>query len=350
MTLRPRRGSRSPAVVSPGPRPHLPRVIEPMLPAPAPEPFDSPAHIFEVLWDGVRALAFVERGELRLQDRWGRDITACYPELQMIPPRVRESGMVIDGEIVCLDEKGRPDFGRLRHRLGVDDPAEAARLAENYPVTLQAFDLVYREGQPVTGWALRRRKEMLRSLVRPHASVVVPDFVSRDGVAFFEAAREHDLEGIVAKEADSHYLPGQRSPAWLAIRRRQKRQFVIGGFTYGGRWNPRSARPPKEPLSSLLLGLLRNDGQLDYVGEVTGGFQEEMSQLIQRLDAATTPVCPFAKAPDLERLAFWCRPELVATINYAEWAPDGRLRFPVYQTQRPDVPVAACLAEEEKRA
>jgi bifunctional non-homologous end joining protein LigD len=256
--------------------------------------------------------------------------------------------MVIDGEIVCLDEAGRPDFGRLRHRLGVGNPAEAARLAEEYPVTLQAFDLVYREGQVVAGWALRRRKEMLRSLVRPSASIVVPDYVARDGVAFFEAAREHDLEGIVAKEADSHYLPGQRSPAWLAIRRRQKRPFVIGGFTYGGRWNPRSSRPPREPLTSLLIGLRRNDGQLSYVGEVTGGFQEEMSDLIERLDASAAAECPFVEAPETGRLAFWCRPELVAAINYAEWGPDGRLRFPVYQTLRPDVPVEACRAEEER--
>ncbi len=324
----------------------LPQVIEPMLPSAAAEPFDSPAHVFEVLWDGVRALAFVEQGTARLQDRWGRDVTQRYPELSSLAGRLRESGMVIDGEIVCLDADGRPDFSRLRHRLAVDDAETACSLAEQYPVTLQAFDLVYQERQSVTGWALRRRKEMLRSLVRPDATIAVPDSVAKDGIAFFEAAREHGLEGIVAKEADSRYLPGQRSRAWLTVRVQQKRDFIVGGFTYGGRWNPRGGSRPREAISSLLLGLLREDGRLDFAGEVTGGFQDEMDDLARRLDEATTAACPFAEEPALERLVFWCRPEVVAAITYAEPAPDGRLRFPVFKALRPDVPPDSCRVAE----
>jgi bifunctional non-homologous end joining protein LigD len=321
-------------------------VIEPMLPAAVGEPFDSPAHIYEVLWDGVRALAFVEQGTLRLQDRWGRDVTQRYPELSAIAERLRESGMVIDGEIVCLDADGRPDFARLRHRLAVDDTETAQALAEQYPVTLQAFDLVYRERQAVTGWTLRRRKEMLLSLIRPDAIIAVPDYVAKDGVAFFEAAREHGLEGIVAKEADSRYLPGQRSRAWLTVRVQQKHDYIVGGFTYGGRWNPRGGQRSREAISSLLLGLLREDGRLDYAGEVSGGFQDEMDDLVRRLDDATTPDCPFVEEPALERLVFWCRPEVVATVSYADSAPDGRLRFPVFKALRPDVPPESCRASE----
>jgi bifunctional non-homologous end joining protein LigD len=324
----------------------LPQVIEPMLPSAAAEPFDSPAHVFEVLWDGVRALAFVEQGAVRLQDRWGRDVTQRYPELSSLAGRLRESEMVIDGEIVCLDADGRPDFSRLRHRLAVDDAETARTLAGQYPVTLQAFDLVYRERQSVTASALRRRKEMLRSLVRPDATIAVPDSVAKDGIAFFEAAREHGLEGIVAKEADSRYLPGQRSRAWLTVRVQQKRDFIVGGFTYGGRWNPRGGSRPREAISSLLLGRLRGDGRLDFAGEVNGGFQDEMGELVHRLDEATTAACPFAEEPALERLVFWCRPEVVAAITYAEPAPDGRLRFPVFKALRPDVPPDSCRAAE----
>jgi bifunctional non-homologous end joining protein LigD len=326
----------------------LPQVIEPMLPAAAADPFDSPAHVFELLWDGVRSLAFVEQGNVRLQDRWGRDVTQRYPELSSLARRLRESGMVIDGEIVCLDADGRPDFGTLRHRLAVDDAETARSLAEQYPVTLQAFDLVYRERQPVTGWALRRRKEMLRNLVRPDATIAVPDYVTKDGVAFFEAAREHGLEGIVAKEADSHYLPGQRSRAWLTVRVQQKRDFIVGGFTYGGRWIPRGGSRPGGAISSLLLGLLRQDGCLEFAGEVSGGFQDEMGELTRLLDEATTAACQFAEEPALERLVFWCLPEVVAAINYAETGPDGRLRFPVFKALRPDVPPDSCrIAEAE---
>jgi bifunctional non-homologous end joining protein LigD len=228
----------------------------------------------------------------------------------------------------------------------VDDSETARSLAEQYPVTLQAFDLVYRERQAVTGWALRRRKEMLRSLVRPDVTIAVPDSVAKDGVAFFEAAREHGLEGIVAKEADSRYLPGQRSRAWLTVRVQQKRDLIVGGFTYGGRWNPRGGSRPREAISSLLLGLLREDGRLDFAGEVNGGFQDEMGELVRRLDEATTPACPFAEEPALERLVFWCRPEVVAAINYAELAPGGRLRFPVFKALRPDVPTDSCRVVE----
>ncbi len=324
----------------------LPQMIEPMLPAAAAEPFDSPAHVFEVLWDGVRSLAFVEQGNVRVQDRWGRDVTQRYPELSSLAGRLRESGMVIDGEIVCLDAEGRPDFATLGHRLAVDDAETARSLAEQYPVTLQAFDLLYRERQPVTDWALRRRREMLRSLVRPDATIAVPDFVTKEGVAFFEAAREHGLEGIVAKEADSRYLPGQRSRAWLRVRVQQKRDFIVGGFTYGGRWNPRGGSRPREAISSLLVGLLRGDGQLDFAGEVSGGFQNEMGELVRSLDEATTTSCQFAEEPVLERLVFWCAPEVVATISYAELAPDGRLRFPVFKALRADVPPDSCRVAE----
>jgi ATP-dependent DNA ligase len=323
-------------------------VIEPMLATAAPEPFDSPAHIFEVLWEGVRALAFVERGELRLQDRWGRDITHRYPELSSISVRIRESGAVLDGAIVCLDANGRPDFARLSARLGIDDPGEAQSAAESARVTFQAFDLLYRERQSVMGWTLRRRKEMLRNIVRPNATIAVPDDVNRDGIAFFEAARAHGLLGIVAKEAESKYLPGERSRAWLSVLARKQGEFVIGGYTYGGSWNPRSARPRHEAFSSLLIGRAREDGRLDYAGEVAGGFQDANTALSSTLDQATITNCPFAEEPAPERLIFWCRPEVVATIGYAEQLAGGRLRFPVFRALRPDVPAYSCRAKDDE--
>ncbi|MEX0681915.1 MAG: hypothetical protein WD904_07305 [Dehalococcoidia bacterium] len=349
MSLRPgNRSSRSEPSLRPvGSR--LPRVIEPMLPVAATEPFDSSAHIFEVIWDGLRAILFVESSGVRVQDRYGRDVTHRFPELQRITSRVHGSGIAFDGEIVALDPKGRPDFGRLAPRLTVDDAVLAAELAEDAPVTFQAFDLLYREGQPVIGWTLRRRKEMLRSLVRPSAAITVPDWVIRDGIAFFEATREHDLEGIVAKELDSRYLPGQRSRSWLSIKVHQRDEFVIAGYTFGGRWDPRRpSRPAREPLQSLLLGLYDTEDNLRLVAEVAGGFSRDTAaDLAEQLDALTARECPFAEEPPLERLVFWCRPEMCATIRFGGWTPERTLRFPVFEAARPDVPAVSCRLPED---
>jgi bifunctional non-homologous end joining protein LigD len=325
----------------------LPQVIEPMLAASASEPFNSPAHIFEVIWSGVRALAFIERSSVRLQDRFGHDITHRFPELGGLAARVRDGGVVLDGAIVCLDGHGRPDFHRLHPRLALDEPVAIQRLAGDSPATFEVFDILYRLGAPLTGWALRRRKETLRTTVRPSGAIAVPDWVEHDGVAFYEAAREHRLEGIVAKEAESRYVPGERSRSWLAVRVYPRSEFVVGGYTFGGRWDPRGAqRASREPFSSLLLGLHRNDGRLDYVGEVTGGFPSDMDELTHQLEGVTATDCPFAEAPAPGRLVFWCRPELAVTARYGGWTEEGRLQFPVFEALRPDVPARYCVAEE----
>ncbi len=346
MSLRP--GSRSLTETAATATGRLPQVIEPMMPAVAPEPFDSPAHIFEVIWDGLRAIVFVEGGEVRVQDRFGRDVTHRFPELGAIAARVNGPAMAMDGVIVALDRNGRPDLGRLAPRLAVDGPELAREMADDAPATFEAFDLLYREGQPVTGWTLRRRKEMLRSLVRPSAAIVVPDSVIREGVAFFEAAREHELEGIVAKELDSRYLPGQRSRSWLAVKVHQRDEFVIAGYTFGGRWNPRKpSRPVREPLHSLVLGAYDADERLHYIGEATGGFgRTAAADLAALLEPLASRDCPLAEEPPLGRLVFWCRPEVCATVRFGGWTPQRTLRFPVFEAARPDVPAVSCLLPE----
>ncbi len=350
MSLRPR--SRSlPNAAAPAATGRLPRVVEPMMPEAAPEPFDSPAHIFEVIWDGLRAIVFVEGGEVRVQDRFGRDVTHRFPELGAIAGRVKGSALAFDGVIVALDRNGRPSLGRLAPRLAVDDPALALEMADQTPATFEAFDLVYREGQPVTGWTLRRRKEMLRSLVRPSPAIVVPDWVTREGVAFFEAAREHELEGIVAKELDSRYLPGQRSRSWLAVKVHKRDEFVIAGYTFGGRWNPhKPSRPAREPLHSLILGAYDSNERLHYIGEATGGFTHDAAaDLAAQLEPLAARECPLAKEPPLERLVFWCRPEVCATVRFGGWTAEHTLRFPVFEAARPDVPAVSCVLPESTR-
>jgi bifunctional non-homologous end joining protein LigD len=188
-----------------------------MLPEDAPEPFDSQAHLFEVLWDGIRTIAIVELGRTRLQDRWGRDITNRFPEIGGIASQVSGSGVALDGVIVCLNDEGRPDFRRLVNRLGIENATVAQKVVETAPVTFQACDLLYREGQTLGGWPLRRRKDMLRNLVHVGGALAVPDWVAQEGIAFFKAVRQHGLRGIIAKEIDSTYGYGERRRSWLTI-------------------------------------------------------------------------------------------------------------------------------------
>ena len=303
----------------------LPRVIEPMLATPTEEAFDSAAHIFEVLWDGVRARSRSSRAR------------TCGCKTDSAATSHTDTPNSAPSRLGCA-KAASPSTERLWRSTSRAAPISTActrdwqsttatrrvHVAATSPVTFQAFDLLYREGQPVFGWSLRRRKEMLGTIVRPDATIATPDWVCPDGVDFFEAARGGNLEGIVAKEIESRYLQVSAADQWLTVRVYRKDEFVIGGYTFGGRWNEmHGKKPAQEPFSSLLLGQFGNDGRLRYVGEVTGGFRpDDMDGLKQHLDEMTTTDSPFADEPELGRLVFWCKPwELAATVRYAEMTP-----------------------------
>lgn len=324
-------------------RGRLPRSVEPMLARPGGQPFDSPTHVFEVLWDGVRALAFVERTRVRLQDRHLQDVTERFPELRELGRQVESDAAVLDGAIVALDDEGQPDFQRLRRRLTGEEAAGA-------PVTFQAFDVLYWKGRPVLDYPLWRRKNLLLQAARPGPLLMVPEHVEMEGVAFFEAVRQHGLPGIVAKQRNSTYAPGRRSSSWLKLRVYQKEEFVIGGFTYGGR--PKGGRRRRqEPFATLLLGSYDESGALVCVGEVGGGFTPEDSErTVRSLDTLVTSSCPFREAPSARRLVFWCRPELAASVRFSEWTAEGTLRFPVFEGLRPDVPPRGCRLDAARPA
>ncbi len=328
----------------------LPCPIPPMLAADGGEPFDSPSHVFEVMWDGVRALAFLEDGAVRLQDRYLRDVTFQYPDLRGMAKVAREGGVVLDGVIVALDEDGRPQMSLLQERLFARGEAEARRAAARSPVVYQAFDVLYCDGRPLLNHPLWRRKDVLHQVIRPDAALRAPDFVAGEGLAFFSAVREHELAGVIAKERQSVYRPGERSGAWLKMKVYEKGEFVLGGYTFGGRaWAGAAARP-REPLASLLLGLHDEQGRLVYVGEVAGGFAEEVvGRTAAALDALQSSECPFWAVPPLSRLIFWCRPELACSVRFGGWR-GGRLQFPLFEGLRPDVPPRSCVlgALEEK--
>jgi ATP-dependent DNA ligase len=319
-----------------------------MLPAPAAEPFDSDLHVFEIAWDGLRSLVSVEGGRVRVQDVFGRDVTWLFPELQSISAEVNGSGLIIDGEIVVLDNEGIPQLGPLiarsaGHLAGNGSDAAAA------PAVFHAYDILYREGDSVMNEPLRTRKRMLRQAVRTPGSLSAPDYVEHDGIAFFEAVREHGLAGTVAKEIDGVYTPGRSSRTWLETRVSNSSEFVVGGFTYGG--EPRGSRPKrKDPFASLLLGAYDRWQRLRFVGEVGGGFDDEtQAALSDALEGLTATQCPFSDPPTMPRLVFWCRPAIVVSVAYSTWTSEGRLQFPKFQWLRPDVPPAQCRLRESAR-
>jgi bifunctional non-homologous end joining protein LigD len=329
---------------------NLPALIEPMLPSAIAEPFDSPNHVFEVAWDGIRALAFIEHGHTRIQDRFGRDVTWRYPELQAVAGQLNGSSLVLDGEIVALEEvDGLPVFERLQRRLAATNPDEISAASAEMPVYFQAFDILCREGRSVMNEPLRTRKRMLKQAVRAQGALGVPDYVERDGVAFFEAAREHGLAGTIAKEVDSRYSPGQTSRAWQVTRVFNRDEFVIAGFTYGGPLRPKQPKI-RQPFAALLLGAYDNRRTLRFVGELGGGFDEPtQTEVSSALEGLTTPDCPFDESPPVSRLVFWCEPALVASVAYSGWTPQGRLQFPKFEWLRQDVPPEACRLPEPPR-
>ena len=298
-------------------------------------PFDSPEYLFELKWDGIRALAFLDGGRLKLLSRSSRDITASFPELSRLPSQVGADRVVLDGELVCLDKDGHPSFPLLQERLSGPE----GRGQRSNPVHFIAFDILYVEGRSVMGEPLSSRKNRLHETVRPSEMAQACDFIEGDGLAFFQATCEHGLEGVVAKEKSSIYLPGKRSQHWLKVKRVRESEFVVGGYTIGG--------AKGEAFSSLLLGLYDDDGQLVFVGQVSTGIPGPLARDLSRdLQRSHVDECPFASVPDVQRLMFWCHPEVVCRVEYGEFSEDGRLAYPMFKALRDDKSPAECMVAD----
>ena len=318
--------------------------IEPMLAAAADEPFDSPDFTYEPKWDGVRTIAFVDGGEVRLQTRNLLDCTKQYPEATQAAEALTGAyHAILDGEIVALDSKGVPSFQRLQPRMHVSDESTVRKLRKSTPVIYQVFDILYADGEDLTRKPLRERLRRLDEALTPMGSIRRSEGFPGTGVALFDAAREQGIEGIVAKRLDSIYQPGARSPAWVKIKAFRTMECVIGGWTagQGGR---------TKTLGALLLGVYR-DGKLQPVGHVGTGFDERtLRDLLKILEEHESPTSPFATQPRTNQPARWCLPELVCEVEYAEITRDGTLRHPTYRGLRPDVDPRDATGEERSES
>src|SRR5947209_16378178 len=205
----------------------LPPVVLPMIPGGASEPFDSTEHIFEVRWDGLRALAFVEGGGYHLQDQAGRNITEMFPELGELPRRVDGDQVILDGCVVISDSTGLPDFGALDRRMRMWTREITGQAAARQPAAFIVFDILYKEARSVMSLSLLRRRKLLKQVVQAEGRICLSDAVAGDGVSFFEAAREMGIEAVIAKRKDSPYLPGGRTPSWLLVQDVPRQDVVV---------------------------------------------------------------------------------------------------------------------------
>jgi len=289
--------------------------------------------IYEVKWDGMRAVVDVHDDQVRLQTANGKDATPSFPELDGLAGALGVGSAVLDGEIVAFDDRGRPSFGRLQQRMHIGDRRAAAARAEVVPAVLVLFDLLALDDHPLVDLPWHERRRLLESLVEPGPHWQVPA-AHEDGEALLAAADANDLEGIIAKRVDSTYRPGTRTRDWVKVKVRRRQEFVVGG------WAPGKGRR-SGGIGGLLVGYHDAPGapELRYVGRVGSGLTEaEIRTLEARFADLVVDACPFTPPPPRAHAmgAVWLRPKVVVEVEYAEWTSDGRLRHPTYAGRRID--------------
>lgn len=324
----------------------LPPHMAPMLARAGAElPADEDAWGFEVKWDGIRALLWSDHGHVRIESRTQREITARYPELRPLGRALGAHELLLDGELVALDEQGRPSFERLQARMNVEGEAAIRRAARRQPVHYMAFDLLHLDGRSLCALPYERRRALLDGLALDGPAWRTPRWHRGGGRALLDATREHGLEGIVAKRRDSRYEPGRRSGAWRKLRNRRRQELVVGGWTEGQ--GQRAGR-----IGALLLGAREQaGGPLRFAGAVGSGFAaatlEELERRLAPLRRDRSPFRPDPSRPGARppRGARWVAPELVAEVELTELTRDGLVRQGVFKGLRDDVPAEQVLFE-----
>ena len=311
----------------------MPEKIAPMLAVVGDTLPEGPEWVYEIKWDGVRSLCFVEHRKVRLVSRTGKAMERQYPELSALQAALNAESAIVDGEIVAFDEQGRPSFARLQPRIGAN-PKAVPQLTRTQPVTLFAFDLLYLSGYDLRAATLEDRKRLLASALRPDPVVRYSDHFVGNGPQLLESARQTGLEGVVAKRASSKY-ESRRSDSWVKLKVVNQQDFVICGFTEGAR-----------QFGALVLGYYEG-GKLVWAGNVGTGFdQRALKELHRMLRAIAVKRGPFATAhAELKAGVTWVRPELVCTVKFSMWTPDLRLRAPVFLGLRPDADPRDCVRE-----
>jgi bifunctional non-homologous end joining protein LigD len=292
---------------------------------------------FEFKWDGIRALAFVEGGRVRLVSRSGEDVTPRYPEIHAMGRALGSQEVILDGEVVALDERGRPSFEEIQQRMGLTSESEIRRKMKDVPVTYMVFDLVWQDGHSLMAKAYTDRRRALEQLQLAGASWQTPPYEKGGGQAMLDASAKAGLEGVVAKRLESKYEPGRRSGAWVKVKNRNRQELVIAGWLDGE--GKRRGYP-----GALLVGYY-DKGKLVYAGKVGTGFTDAM---LEKLNGLLTPLAqdksPFAEGSP-PRAAHFVKPKLVGEFEFVEWTRTGQLRAPAFKGLRTDKAASKVVRE-----
>jgi len=303
------------------------------------EPFSSPDWLFEIKYDGVRVLAWRDGDALRLFGRSGEDVTARYPEVAEALRALPVTRFLLDGEIVALDDRGQPSFQLLQARMGLTKPRDVEAAMARVPVRAVIFDVLAVEGHDLRKVPLVRRKALLARVVPPRAVVYRSDHVPEHGEAFFEAATELKLEGIVGKKLSSIYS-GRRTPDWVKIKCQRHQEFVIGGWT-----EPQGSRAR---FGALHVGFYEH-GKLIYATKVGTGFDQRLlDDIARRLEPLARATSPFDAGTPKGREHHWVEPRLVCEVRFTEWTREGGLRHPTFLGMREDRKPTEVVREEPR--
>jgi bifunctional non-homologous end joining protein LigD len=325
-----------------GVRKPMPTAVHPMLATSVETPFDDPEWLFEIKWDGYRAVSFLQDGKVRLVSRNQNDLTGEFPELHELSKLIKAKNAVLDGEVVALDEQGRASFSLMQQRTGIRKGGRRVGARRELQIVYYIFDLLYVDGFDLRRVELEQRKQVLAQIIAPSELVRYSDHFPQ-GLTLFEVAKQKGLEGILAKKRASHYEE-RRSREWLKIKVTQTVDCVVGGYT-----DPEGSR---QYFGSIVLGLYDEKGRLIHVGQAGTGFNQAMlKEIWQVLKELETNRSPFYGDVDAANV-HWVKPERVAEIKFTEWTHETteggmKLRAPVFLGLRGDKDPKECTFAEQ---
>jgi bifunctional non-homologous end joining protein LigD len=303
--------------------------IEPMLSAAATKPPEGDEYLHEIKWDGIRALISVEDGHVRIMTRNQNDVTKQFPELASADKAFRATCGLFDAEIVCLDKSGKADFKKVIHRLMSTGETTIQKNSRTSPVYCYIFDCLYLDGRSLIHEPLLKRRAWMRDAIKPDTPYRISEAVD-DGQALFDAAREHQLEGIISKEKNGKYLPGKRSDLWLKVKVRDTRECCILGYSEG-----------KGNRSQTFGGLHiaeRDGDNFIYRGKVGTGFDDAMiKEIFKQIKSLKEIKKPIPDKVMDEKISTWIEPKLIAEISFSMITKDQQFREPVFVRLRPDL-------------
>jgi bifunctional non-homologous end joining protein LigD len=291
--------------------------------------FSDANWIYEIKWDGYRAIAELDHGKVKLYSRNGNSFVYSYPvvfnELKSMPINA-----VLDGEIVVMDEEGNPSFQKLQHY----------EENKHLPLLYYVFDVLEMNGKQLYDQPLIERKKLLQELLPESDVVKYSDHVEETGEEFFEVIQEKNLEGIMAKKADSHYYPGKRTTEWLKIKHHKSDEAIICGFTA-----PRGGR---KYFGALVLGIMK-DGKLTYVGHTGSGFDDKLlKEVSAKLEPLIQDKSPFEERVKTNQPVTWVQPKYVCELKFSEWTNDGKMRHPIFLRLREDKTIDDATTDDKK--